>query len=240
MSALLTQCHGARTQAHAALQGGSQLGTHKIPQPAGNAKLTSATFRHQQLICLWSTGLLQAYNTAASITSGKSAFKLQTSRQLLGFASPADEPFGGQPQQLQQPKSKPGKEPKSGKKRRQSTAPIETVDLPPSASQPAPFRPVLIPLGSHSIAAIREAAQVHTNGQQSFSLEVAITDSLYGCVQSVATIKLPKSAAAAVGVQHGAQQQALQLQTGMGDLALLFNDAVWSISAKVSLTLCWQ
>ncbi|KAL0021610.1 hypothetical protein WJX79_005995 [Trebouxia sp. C0005] len=44
------------------LTGGKPMGTHVIPQPANNAKLASASLRDQQLICLWSGGLLQAFN----------------------------------------------------------------------------------------------------------------------------------------------------------------------------------
>ncbi len=221
------------------------MGTHVIPQPANNAKLASASIRDQQLICLWSGGLLQAFNIVPNAASGVSAFKLQSSRQLLGFASPSDSTSDDQPQQ--QPfdsTSKPSREPKSGKKRRKPAPPVETADVANPANGPEPFRPMVVPLGGHTMAAIKEATELPTNGHQTFGLEVAITDSLYGCVQSVTPVKLPNrapAAAAAAQLHDGPdsrRQEAVQLQSGMGHLALLFNGAVWSISAQVRLS-CW-
>ncbi len=221
------------------------MGTHVIPQPANNAKLASASIRDQQLICLWSGGLLQAFNIVPNAASGVAAFKLQSSRQLLGFASPIDSISDDQ-QQQQQPfdsTSKPSRESKSGKKRRKPVAPVETADLAKSANGPKPFRPMVVPLGGHTMAAIKEATELPTNGHQTLGLEVAMTDSLYGCVQSVTPVKLPNRAPAAAAAQlhsgcDSRRQEAVQLQSGMGHLALLFNGAVWSISAQVSLT-CW-
>lgn len=219
------------------------MGTHVIPQPANNAKLASASIRDQQLICLWSEGLLQAFNIIPNAASGVAAFKLQSSRQLLGFASPSGPMTDDQPQQ--QPfdcTSKPSREPKSGKKRRKPAAPVETADLAKSANGPEPFRPMVVPLGGHNMAAIKEATELPTNGHQTLGLEVAITDSLYGCVQSVMSVKLPNrapAAAAAAQLHSGPdsrRQEAVQLQSGMGHLALLFNDSVWSICAEVRLT----
>ena len=215
------------------------MGTHVIQQPANNAKLASASIRDQQLICLWSGGLLQAFNIVPNAASGVAAFKLQSSRQLLGFASPTDHISDDQLQQ--QPfdsTSKPSREPKSGKKRRKPAAPVETADVAKSVNGPEPFRPMVVPLGGHTMAAIKEATELPTN------LEVAITDSLYGCVQSVTPVKLPNrapAAAAAAQLHDGPdsrRQEAVQLQSGMGHLALLFNGAVWSISAQVRLS-CW-
>lgn len=203
-----------------------------IAQPAENATLTSVSFRDQQLICLWSTGLLQAYSTAAaSIASDRTALRLQTSRQLLGFASTVDHLPDNQLQQSSLTLS--GKDPKSGKKRRKPA--METADVNNSAS-PAPFRPCLLPLGGHSVAALRESTDLPTNGHQASGLEAVIVDSLFGTVQSITSVKLPKSATAD-GAQNGSetmQQGVLQLQNSMGDLVLLFNDAVWSMSIKVS------
>lgn len=214
------------------------MGTHVIPQPANNAKLASASIRDQQLICLWSGGLLQAFNIVPNAASGVAAFKLQSSRQLLGFASTSESTSDDQPQQ--QPfdsTSKPSRELKSGKKRRKPAAPVETADLAKSANGPEPFRPMVIPLGGHTMAAIKEAPELPTNGHQTLGLEVAITDSLYGCVQSVTPVKLPNRAPAAAAQLHSGpdsrRQEAVQVQSGMGHLALLFNDAVWSISAQV-------
>ncbi len=219
------------------------MGTHVIPQPANNAKLASASIRDQQLICLWSGGLLQAFNIAPNAASGAAAFKLQSSRQLLGFASPTDHTSDDQPQQ--QPfdsTSKPSREPKSGKKRRKPAPPVETADVAKSASGPEPFRPIVVPLGGHTMAAIKEAPELPTNGHQTLGLEVAITDSLYGCVRSVTPVKLPNRAPAAADAAQlhsgpdSSRQVAVQLQSGMGHLALLFNGAVWSISAQVRLS----
>ncbi|DBA75343.1 hypothetical protein WJX77_005717 [Trebouxia sp. C0004] len=219
------------------LPGGKPMGTHVIPQPANNAKLASASIRDQQLICLWSGGLLQAFNIVPNAASGIAAFKLQSSRQLLGFASPTDYTSDDQPQQ--QPfdsTSKPSREPKSGKKRRKPAALVETADLAKSGNGPEPFRPMVVPLGGHTLAAIKEATELPTNGHHILGLEVAITDSLYGCVQSVTPVKLPNRAPAAAAQLHSGpdsrRQEAVQLQSGMGHLALLFNDAVWSISAQ--------
>ncbi|DBA81279.1 TPA: hypothetical protein ACH3X2_006899 [Trebouxia sp. C0005] len=222
------------------LTGGKPMGTHVIPQPANNAKLASASLRDQQLICLWSGGLLQAFNIVPNAVPGVAAFKLQSSRQLLGFASPSDSMTDDQ--QQQQPPfdstSKPSREPKSGKKRRKSAAPVETAAVAKPANGPKPFRPMVVPLGGHTMAAIKEATEVPTNGHQTLGLEFAITDSLYGCVQSVMPVKLPNrlpAAAAAAQLHNGPDsttQEAVQLQSGMGHLALLFNDAVWSISAQ--------
>ena len=223
------------------------MGTHVIPQPANTARLASASIRDQQLICLWSGGLLQAFNIVPHAASGVAAFKLQSSRQLLGFASPTDHISDDQPQQ--QPfdcTSKPSREPKSGKKRRKPAAPVETADVAKSVNGPEPFRPMVVPLGGHTMAASKEATELPTNAHQTLCLEVAITDSLYGCVQSTMPVKLPNrapaaAAAAAVQLHNGPdsrRQEAVQLQSGMGHLALLFNGAVWSISAQVTLT-CW-
>ena len=218
------------------------MGTHVIPQPANTARLASATIRDQQLICLWSGGLLQAFNIVPHAASGVAAFKLQSSRQLLGFASPIDHISDDQPQQ--QPfdsTSKPSREPKSGKKRRKPAAPVETADVAKSVNGPEPFRPMVVPLGGHTMAAIKEATELPTNAHQTLGLEVAITDSLYGCVQSTMPVKLPNRAPAAAQLHNGPdsrRQEAVQLQSGMGHLALLFNGAVWSISAQVTLT-CW-
>ena len=220
------------------------MGTYVIPQPANNAKLASASIRDQQLICLWSGGVLQAFNIVPNAASGVAAFKLQSSRQLLGFASPSDSITDDRPQQ--QPfdsTSKPSREPKSGKKRRKPAAPVETADLAKSANGPEPFRPMVVTLGGHTMAAIKEATELPTNGHQTLGLEVAITDSLYGCVQSVMPVKLANKAPAAAAAQlhsgpDSRRQEAVQLQSGMGHLALLFNDSVWSFSAQVRLT-CW-
>ncbi len=218
------------------------MGTHVIPQPANTARLASASIRDQQLICLWSGGLLQAFNIVPHAASGVAAFKLQSSRQLLGFASPTDHISDDQLQQ--QPfdsTSKPSREPKSGKKRRKPAAPVETADVAKSVNGPEPFRPMVVPLGGHTMAAIKEATELPTNAHQTLGLEVAITDSLYGCVQSTMPVKLPNRAPAAAQLHNGPdsrRQEAVQLQSGMGHLALLFNGAVWSISAQVTLT-CW-
>ncbi len=221
------------------LQGGKLRSLQTIPQPAETARLTSVSFRDQQLVCLWSTGLLQAYSTAHSTISGTAQLKLQTSRQLLGFASPAEHTLDSHLQQKPGPTMKSGKDTKSGKKRGKPAVSTDIAELANSASQPAPFKPMLVPLGGHSVAAVREPTDTPTNGHKTSGLDVTVVDTLYGCVQSVNTVKLARGAtAAATGLQNGSetmQQGVLQLQSGMGDLILLLNNAVWSMSIQVSL-----
>ena len=93
---------------------------------------------------------------------------------------------------------------------------------------------MLVPLGGHSVAAIREASDSPTNGHHCSDLEVTVADTQYGCIQSVTNVKLPGSA----GVEGSGrdQQEALQLSSGMGNLVLLMHSAVWFISIQVRLS----
>ena len=171
------------------------------------------------------------------------ALQLKTSRQLLNFALPANAVLHQQPIQQQAPATAV-KAPKSGKRRRQPAITTDIEQQLEHCASSASFVPALVPLGGHSVAAIREGTDAHTNGHQPSSLEVTILDTMYGCVQSVVPVHLPKSttsgaeAAAGDGSQLGKQQQVFRLSSGFGDLVLLSHDAVWSISIPVS-SLCY-
>ena len=222
-------------------------------------------FQHQQLICLWSNGLLEAYsmtsstavNTASSTTSAAAAgpassdtvlvnsLKLKFSKQLVGFAAALGKVSSEQPTQKQQT-PKESQEPKTGKKRRKPATPLDIVQSAAHDSPPSAFQPALVALGGHSVAAIREITEGPSNGHQTSALEATVLDTMYGCVQSVTTVQLPKvansiasdgaSAATAAGLPPVRHQQVLQLGSGMGNLVILAHDAVWSTSIQVILS----
>lgn len=122
----------------------------------------------------------------------------------------------------------------TGNKKRKSTAAAAAAAKEPAPENDLPSTtpvPLLIPLGGHSVAAIREPSDLPSNGHHSSHLEIIVADTQYGCVQSVTSVKLPGSGA--VDRSGRDQQEALQLSSGMGNLVLLMHGAVWYFSIQV-------
>ncbi|KAL3134098.1 hypothetical protein ABBQ32_008522 [Trebouxia sp. C0010 RCD-2024] len=197
--------------------------------PSDSAKLVSASFQDGHLAILWSDGLLQAYNTAP--TPGN-PLTVHTTARLRSFnlASSAMT-LDNQEQHPQAPLQQ--QQQHSGKKRRKSAAVAAAAAREPlsdSATASTTTAPMLVPLGEHAVAAVREPSDLSTNGHQSTELEITVANTQYGCVQSVTTVKLPGGG----GVESAAPglQEAVQLRSGMGSLVLLMHSAVWYISIQ--------
>lgn len=209
------------------LQGLKLLSTGVFQPPSDSAKLVSASYQANYLTILWSDGHLQAYNTAR--TTGN-ALSEHTSSRLRAFDAPSSHmALDSQDQHPQEPQQQP-----SGKKKRKSTAAAAAAAQQPLNDGATPSSntvPMLLPLGGHALAAIREPSDLPTNGQHSTEMEITVANTQYGCIQSVTSVKLPGGGG--VNGSAGAQQEALQLRSGMGDLVLLMHSTVWYISIQV-------
>ena len=208
------------------VQAQKHLSTSVIQPPSERTKLASASFQQDHLTVMWSNGLLQTYNTA--LTRG-TTLSVQTSRRLHAFDLGSDQMVLDRQDQQQQ--QLPAQQ-HTGTKKRKSTAAAAAAEEPAPDSDILSTTPVplLVPLGSHSVAAIREPSDLPDNGH-SLDLEITVADTRYGCVQSVTSVKLPGSGTVdRAGKDH---QEAVQLSSGMGNLALLMHGAVWYISIQV-------
>ena len=218
-------CQTAVMKLGCCVQAQKHLSTSVVQPPSEGTKLVSASFQQGHLTVMWSDGLLQSYNTAGPMLN------VQTSRRLHAFDLGLDQTvLDNQDQQYQQ---QPAQQ-HTGNKKRKSTAAAATEKEPAPDNDMPPTTPVplLVPLGGHSVAAIREPSDLPSNGHHSSDLEITVADTQYGCIQSVASVKLPGSGAVD---RHGKdQQEALQLSSGMGNLVLLMHGAVWYISIQVS------
>lgn len=209
------------------LQGLRHISTRVFQPPSDSAKLISASFQDGHLAILWSDGVLHAYNTGP--TPGN-PLTVHTSTRLRSF-TPGSSAMALDNQE-QHPQG-PLQQQHSGKKRRKSApaAAAAREPLPDSATASITTAPMLIPLGGHAVAAVREPSDLPTNGHHSTELEITVANTQYGCVQSVTSVKLP-GGGGMEGAARG-QQEAVQLRSGMGSLVLLMHSTVWHISIQV-------
>ena len=206
--------------------------THDIPAPQPAAKLVSASYKDQQLLVLWSHGTIQSFDVRAR----SAALKLRTSQYLPSF-SLSPNSIIETPGKSTDSTGKAGKaltavtpvstKPSKARKRRQPEA--DSAEADDSAQHSSPSG--ILPLGSHAVAAVREVTDLPTNGHVASAVEVTITDSNYGCIQSVTGVRLPKA-------QAEAQLQLMQCSifqqhTGKGDIVLLYGNAVWLFTVPV-------
>lgn len=200
--------------------------TYAIPAPKTTAKLVSVTYKAQQLLTLWSDGTLQS----ADIRPRSTALRMRTSQRLPAFTAATT---NAQPMESTRKPSKAligsiGKQSKA-KKRRQPE--VDSAELQEPIFQSSSSG--ILPLGAHTVAAVREVTDLPTNGHAASAVEVTVADSAYGCVQSVTSVRLPKA-------QAGAKLQLMpgsvfQQRTGQGELVLLYGNAVWLFTIPVSL-----
>lgn len=218
----------------AALQGHKHISTSDIPAPSLAAKIMSSSFQERHLTVMWSNGLLQAFNTALRPTTAGSTLAVHTSRHLPAFDLGSKHMLIDDAQEEQQQQQ--GQQQLAGKKKRKAAAATVLAKSDDHAALDS-FVPMLVPLGGHSVMAIREPKHLPTNGHASANVEATVADTQYGCVQSVTGIKLPGHAGSAGSTMDlgGLEQDALQLRSGMGNLVLLVHNAVWYISIPVSL-----
>lgn len=224
---IITPYLATTSKPHCCVQGQKHLSTSFIHLPSEDVKLASSSFQQGHLTVMWSNGLLQSYNTA--LIRG-TTLSVQTSRRLHTFDLGSDQMvLDDQDQQHQQ---EPAQQ-HTGNKKRKSTAAAAAAKEPAPADDLLSATPVplLVPLGGHLVAAIREPSDLPINGHHSSHLDITVVDTQYGCVQSVSTVKLPGSGA--VDQSGKDQQEALQLSSGMGDLVLLMHGAVWYVSIQV-------
>ena len=194
------------------LQGIVPAAVYSIPTPQDAAKLVAASYSSHQLLTLWSSGSMDCFDINASGNS----LKLRTSRKLPAFASSSKAV-------IPEAQAKPSR----ARKRRQPEE--DTANVPATAQTSSP---AIFPLGNHTVAAVRQLTDLPTNGHTASAVEVIVTDSSYGCIQSVTSVKLPKAKAdAKLQLQPGS---IFQQRTGAGDMVLLFGGAVWLFSIPVS------
>lgn len=211
-------------------QGQKHISSSVIHPPSEGAQVAAASFQQAHLTVMWSTGLLQSYDTA--LATGNT-LSIQTSRRLRAFDL-GSSPMMLDHQEDQQHQQQGPSQQHSGKKKRKSAA-VAREPAPDSDVVSTAPAPMLVPLGGHSVAATRELSDSPSNGHHSADLEITVADTQYGCIQSVTSVKLPGSAA--VGKASKDQQEALQLSSGMGNLVLLLHGAVWYISIQVRVAL---
>lgn len=207
-------------------QGQKHISTSVFHPPSEGAQLAAASFQQAHLTVMWSTGLLQSYNTA--LATGNT-LSIHTSRRLRAFDLGSNSMMLDHQQEDQHHQQEPAKQ-HPGKKKRKSAA-TAREPAPDSDTGSAAPAPMLVPLGGHSVAAIREPTDLPSNGHHSADLEITVADTQYGCIQSVTCVKLPGGGAVGRGGRD--QQEALQLSSGMGNLVLLMHGAVWYISIQV-------
>ena len=220
----LTPCLDVQTQ--------KRTGLYAICAPSEAAKLVSASFQEGHLTLMWSNGFLQAVNTELQSSTVGSDLNIHITRRLSAFDL-GPEPMLIDTEQSQCQDEKQQQQPAGKKKKRKSSVAADCV--PAGKLVSTGLVHMLVPLGGHSVAALREPVEAHTNGHQSSDVEITVAETQYGCVQSVTSVKLPGVAASRRNSAelHGMQHEAFQLHSGIGNLVLLMRNAVWYISVQV-------
>lgn len=199
--------------------------SHTMPVPQEKLRLASVCYQSQQLLTLWSDGTLQCHDAKPH----SKALRLRISQKLPAYNCATSQKTNEAAVESPVPTkalSKSITKAVKARKRRQPEADSVELEEPEAASVG------VIPLGQHTVAAVRQVTDLPTNGHAASAVELIVTDSSYGCIQSVTGVKLPRAQAdAKLQLTPGAL---FQQHTGTGELVLLYGNAVWLFTIPVS------